>query len=428
MTDNRNDLQPGNNNEYAEEGIEGRHRNPRAPRRRTAGINKEELQSIQNSIEQSLSVYEKADCKAEHYNKAYKPENTEELPYSRKAEKGAFENSVTGADKNTAAGAADDIARSKSGKKKHPVLKTLLVIVVCCAAFLGYRFFSMQSGYYTVAVFGVDSRNGNVGKDALSDVNILARVDMATGEIKLVSMYRDTYTMINSDGKFHKLNEAYFKGGPEQAIWAVEHNTDVKVDDYATFNWKAVADTINILGGVDLEITDKEFKYINAFITETVNSTGIGSYQLEHAGMNHLDGVQAVAYARLRLMDTDYQRTERQRKVIGLALEKARNADYATLCSILTAVLPQINTSVTIDDLLPFAKNISKYYIGETAGFPFDRQGMDVGKLDCVVPVTLESNAVKLHEFLYPDESYTPSSQLKEISDKIISVTGLDSL
>lgn len=83
---------------------------------------------------------------------------------------------------------------------------------------------------------------------------------------------------------------------------------------------------------------------------------------------------------------------------------------------------------MTIDDLLPFAKNISKYYIGETAGFPFDRQGMDVGKLDCVVPVTLESNAVKLHEFLYPDESYTPSSQLKEISDKIISVTGLDSL
>ena len=112
----------------------------------------------------------------------------------------------------------------------------------------------------------------------------------------------------------------------------------------------------------------------------------------------------------------------------GWPLEKARNADYATLCSILTAVLPQINTSVTIDDLLPFAKNISKYYIGETAGFPFDRQGMDVGKLDCVVPVTLESNAVKLHEFLYPDESYTPSSQLKEISDKIISVTGLDSL
>ena len=128
MTDNRNDLQPGNNNEYAEEGIEGRHRNPRAPRRRTAGINKEELQSIQNSIEQSLSVYEKADCKAEHYNKAYKPVNTEELLYSRKEENGACENSVTGADKNTAAGAADDIARSKSGKKKHPVLKMLMVI------------------------------------------------------------------------------------------------------------------------------------------------------------------------------------------------------------------------------------------------------------------------------------------------------------
>ena len=205
----------------------------------------------------------------------------------------------------------------------------------------------------------------------------------------------------------------------------MEHNTDVKVDDYATFNWKAVADTINILGGIDLEITDAEFKYINAFITETVNSTGIGSFQLDHAGMNHLDGVQAVAYARLRLMDTDYQRTARQRKVIGLALDKAKNADYATLLNIVTTVMPQISTSVTPDDLIPFMKGVDKYYISETAGFPFDKATQDVGKLDCVIPVTLESNAIKLHEFLYPDTPYSPSSGLKNISDHIINVTGL---
>lgn len=95
-----------------------------------------------------------------------------------------------------------------------------------------------------------------------------------------------------------------------------------KIDDYAAFNWKAVAEAINVLGGIDLEITPAEFKYINGFITETVNSTGIGSTQLKQAGANHLDGVQAVAYSRLRLMDTDFQRTERQRKVIALALEK----------------------------------------------------------------------------------------------------------
>ena len=308
---------------------------------------------------------------------------------------------------------------------QHPALKILLLLLILGLGFVGYKFITGQSGYYTVAVFGVDSRNGNVSKEALSDVNIIACIDRASGEIKLVSMYRDTYTLINSDGTYHKLNEAYFRGGPEQAVWVVEHNTDVKVDDYATFNWKAVADSINILGGIDLEITDSEFKYINAFITETVNSTGIGSYQLEHAGMNHLDGVQAVAYARLRLMDTDFKRTERQRKVIGLALEKAKNADYATLLNIVTTVMPQISTSVTPDDLIPFMRGVSRYYISETAGFPFDKATQDVGKLDCVVPVTLESNAIKLHEFLYPDTPYIPSLSLKNISDHIINVTGL---
>ena len=112
---------------------------------------------------------------------------------------------------------------------------------------------------------------------------------------------------------------------------------DLEIDDYATFNWKAVADAITILGGIDLEISDSEFEYINSFITETVESTGLGSHHLEHAGMNHLDGVQAVAYARLRLMDTDYNRTARQRLVISLAMEKAKQADAQTLLTVVNA-------------------------------------------------------------------------------------------
>ncbi len=318
-------------------------------------------------------------------------------------------------------------------KKKHPIRTLFLVLLLAAlagAGWLGFKMFAggagntAQAGYYTVAVFGLDSRNGNVSKEALSDVNVIARFDMESGEIRLVSLYRDTYSQISSDGSFHKLNEAYFKGGPEQAVWAVEHNTDVKVDDYAAFNWKAIVDAINILGGIDLEITDAEFKYINAYITETVNSTGVGSVQLEHAGMNHLDGVQAVAYARLRLMDTDFNRTARQRKVVKLAFEKAKAADFLTLNNILVTVMPQISTSVTVDDMLPFARNIHHFYIGETAGFPFEREMADVGKLDCVIPVTLESNARALHAFLYPDKAYEPSAMLKEISDRIINDTG----
>ncbi len=450
-------MEENNNNNYDTnnvntEAAHSRHDGARAPRRREQALSGFDMAHISESLEESISSYEhpgyqprsKAAQASQTQTQTHAQANStaaQSLSYgnsqlhnkslNKQAEPETASTFVNNETKlrpdkhNKTKDNSPDKSNVTNKKRKHPVLKLLLLLLILGLGFVGYKFITGQSGYYTVAVFGVDSRNGNVGKEALSDVNIIARVDRASGEIKLVSLYRDTYTEINSDGTYHKLNEAYFRGGPSQAVWAVEHNTDVKVDDYATFNWKAVADTINILGGVDLEITDSEFKYINAFITETVNSTGIGSYQLDHAGMNHLDGVQAVAYARLRLMDTDYQRTARQRKVIGLALDKAKNADYATLLNIVTTVMPQISTSVTPDDLIPFMKGVDKYYISETAGFPFDKATQDVGKLDCVIPVTLESNAVKLHEFLYPDTPYIPSSGLKNISDHIINVTGL---
>ena len=124
-------------------------------------------------------------------------------------------------------------------------------------------------------------------------------------------------------------------------------------------------------------------------------------------------------------MDTDFQRTERQRKVISLALEKAKQADLATRTNLVKAILPQISTSVGIDDVLPLAKNVSKYHIGETAGFPFTQKTKKMGKMDCVIPVTLESNVVTLHQFLYGEDAlYSPSSTVKKISDHIAEKSG----
>ena len=324
--------------------------------------------------------------------------------------------------------------RAASGRQQGQMAKRRkkgrwkALILVLLAAFIGYGawlFLHKPTGYWNVAVFGVDSRDGNT-KNALADVQMICSINRSTGEIRLVSVYRDTYLKINSEGTYHKINEAYFKGGHKQGVAALEENLDLKIDDYAAFNWKAVAEAINILGGVDIEITPAEFKYINGFITETVNSTDIGSVQLTQAGMNHLDGVQAVAYSRLRLMDTDFQRTERQRKVVMLALEKAKAADAATLSSLAAYLIPQISTSVGVNDVLPLVKDIGKYHIGETGGFPFSRQTMRIGKMDCVVPTTLESNVVLLHQFLYGEEtSYSPSSAVKKISAHISEETGL---
>ncbi|MFC2470914.1 MAG: LCP family protein, partial [Lachnoanaerobaculum gingivalis] len=318
--------------------------------------------------------------------------------------------------------------KKKRGFLTRLFLLVLLFTIVGGGTYFAFHYVKNQKGYYTVAVFGVDSRDGNVEKGALSDVNMIVNVDRESGDIQLISIYRDMYSMIDEDGKFHKFNQAYVEGGPEQALETLNRNLDLDIKDYITVNWKAVIDAINILGGVDLEITDAEFKYMNSFIAKTVEATGVGSYELEHAGMNHLDGVQAVAYARLRLMDTDFNRTERQRKVVSLAFDKAKNANFSTLYSILVAVLPQTATNVGIDNLIPFAKDISKYHLSETTGFPFDKDTKKMHKRDYVIPITLKSNVIALHEMLYgkiPGYSYTPSEMLVKISNKIIKDTGM---
>ncbi len=282
-----------------------------------------------------------------------------------------------------------------------------------------------MEGYWMIAVFGVDSRNGSTGAGNQSDVNMIACVNQDTGEIKLVSLYRDTY-LNTGDGRYSKFNEAYAKGGPEQALKYLNKNLDLNITDYITFSWKAVADGINILGGVDINITNSEFKYINSFITETVNSTGVGSHQLTSAGMNHLDGVQAVAYGRLRLMDNDYKRTERQREVIAQVFEKAKAADYSVLNNILVVVLPEVSTNLEFADLTQVALNTTKYYLSETTGFPFTCGDANMGsKGACVIPQTLSSNVSQLHAFLFDDEDYDPTQTVKDISARIASDTGM---
>lgn len=289
----------------------------------------------------------------------------------------------------------------------------------------------MEEGYWTVAVFGLDSRDSSLGKGNQSDVIMIVNLDRKTGEIKLVSVFRDTYLNISDKNTYNKINAAYASGGPEQAIKAINKNLDLNITDYVTFNWKAVATAINILGGIDIDISQAEFYYINSFITETVKGTGIGSVQLKKAGLQHLDGVQAVAYGRLRLMDTDYARTERQRIVINKAFEKAKTADLATLSSLVGNMSEMCRTNINFyEDILPLVSKINKYHMGDSMGFPAARgeESIKVGsrRTACVVPQTLESNVVSLHNFLFGTEAYTPTSTVKNISAKIAEISGLN--
>ncbi|SFR82360.1 LCP family protein [[Clostridium] aminophilum] len=287
----------------------------------------------------------------------------------------------------------------------------------------------MQKGYFNMVAFGVDSRSEggklNVGKGTNSDVNMIVSANLETGEIRIVSLFRDTYLNISDKNSYNKFNAAYAMGGPEQAVKALNKNLDLNITQYATFNWSTVAQVINILGGVDVDLSEAEFSWINAFITETVKETKMGTTQLTHAGHVHLDGIQAVAYARIRYSDTDYARTERQRLVVQKCFEKAKKASWAQLNNIMVTVFPQLATNIEASDIIPLMRSINKFTIAGTQGFPAARGEKNIGTMDCVIPQTLEYNVQDLHKFLFGKDNYQVSKKVASISEHIAETTGL---
>lgn len=287
---------------------------------------------------------------------------------------------------------------------------------------------NMTKGYRTFALFGVDARtNETLDKGTHGDVVMIASLNQDTGEIKLASIYRDTYLSIDSSGKkYGKMTTAYYNGGAKNAIETLNRNFDLVIEDYVTVNWAAVATAINDLGGVTVDVPESMMKdnMINGYITETVEATGIGSTQLTKAGVQNLDGVQAVAYCRIRyIAGSDYGRTERQREVLGKLLDKAKGADLGSLNKLANDVFPQVATNLTLPDILSLAAGAGKYYLGDQAGFPLEehRGNANINGGSMVVPQTLEQTAIDLHTFLYGESNYEPSNTVKNISNKIVS-------
>ncbi len=292
----------------------------------------------------------------------------------------------------------------------------------------------VMQGYTSIGLVGVDSRDGNLGAGTLSDTMIIASINNDTKEVKLVSIYRDTYLRIgedeNGNGEYYKANEAYLKNGPQGFLDMVNSNLDLDVKYFVTVDFTAVAEAVELLGGIDMEMTEEEVVHLNNYCKETAEVTGMDYEPLEEiAGTQHLNGVQTVSYARIRYTaGNDFRRAARQRDVIYKIVEKAKNSSIATLTKILDEVFPSIKTNMSQSTILSMGLGMLSYDIVEQAGFPHDHvYGQNVEDalgLDCVVPVTLESNAIWLHEFLYPEDSYEPSENLKAYSNRIIEKSG----
>ena len=336
-------------------------------------------------------------------------------------------------------------------KKRHPVrnffLTLFLLIIAVAAAGIIYMRSLLQTvnsvsleesvensisaqvkadktmaGYQNIALFGVDSREQDLlNGDNRSDTIMICSINKKSGDVKLVSVYRDTLLDIGG-GDYRKCNAAYAFGGPQQAIEMLNSNLDLNITDFVTVGFEGLADTIDAFGGIDLEITEEEMEYMNSYMDDMYYEIGTEYDEVTDYGMQHLSGIQATAYCRIRYTQgDDFKRAERQRTVLTLTMEKAKKANPLQLIAAANSVLDETATSLDTVELLMFILRAKTMDLTETSGFPNeeDRVFATVNGESCVVPYYLTTNVRTLHSVLFGQEDYEPSSTVQEKNDVI---------
>lgn len=260
--------------------------------------------------------------------------------------------------------------------------------------------------YRNIVLLGVDSQDGSFS-NTRSDCIIIVSINKKTNDVNLTSVYRDTYVEIDGHG-LDKITHAYAYGGPELAMSTLNKNLDLNITEFVTVNFETVKTVVDSIGGVTIKVTDAEATQISG---------------LSSGGTYTLNGEQALAYSRIRKIDSDYQRTERMRTVIEAVFDKVKTLGVSELSNFVDTILPLISTNLSSNEIISMIPSVPFYTIKDSEGWPYDVRGISTDAW-YGVPVTLESNVKELHAELFGNDDYTPTETVQEISDDIINDTG----
>ncbi len=256
---------------------------------------------------------------------------------------------------------------------------------------------------YNILLIGSDTRNSWYGN---SDSMILASINSRTKTIYMTSFMRDLYANIPNVG-IRKLNSAYAVGGGPLLVSTIESNYRIDIDNYASVDFSSMAHIIDLVGGVDLEVSTAEAGYINMYLNEQCALEGLNAadYYVSGGGLTHLNGNQAVGFARIRYTSrgsehSDYGRTSRQREILVQLMQKARSLDATTLLAVVNDMLPLITHNIDIATLTSLIANATSYinYDIQTDRIPYDGLYSNLGEE--LVP-DFEATINRLHQTIY---------------------------
>lgn len=197
-----------------------------------------------------------------------------------------------------------------------------------------------------IAIFGIDSKDGNKGR---SDATMILSIDYEHNKIKLCSIARDTLVYIPDKDVYEKFTHAYAYGGAELAVKTLNANFNLDITDYIAVNFSEMADIVDMLGGVQVDLTQGEINYM-----------GSNGQSLSPGSSVTLNGTQAVTYSRIRHLDNDNMRASRQREVLSSIFNKARNMSMTQYPSLIRQGLGMCTTSLTYSEILEYSQILLK--------------------------------------------------------------------
>lgn len=255
-----------------------------------------------------------------------------------------------------------------------------------------------------IALFGVDAVDGGTGR---SDSIMIATIDTVHKKLKLTSIMRDSYVAIDGHGN-DKINHAYAFGGPQLAIKTLNENFDLNIEDFASVNFETLPKIIDKIGGIELDIDADELKYINGYIAHLNSINGTSEPNIESAGLQHVSGTQALAFCRIRYTSGgDYERTERHREVLTKILEKIETLPATSYPSLLSDILPMVNTSLDYSKILELGTEVLKLGDSKMELERFPRDEYCEGKLiNEIYYLTFdkETTVEQLHNYIFEDK------------------------
>lgn len=270
-----------------------------------------------------------------------------------------------------------------------------------------------MDGVKNILLVGVDGGSQREGEITRSDTMMLLTIDDNNKQLKLTSFLRDTYIDIPGY-KWDKLNASQSHGGTQLLVDTLEYNFGIDIDNYMLVNFDMFITIIDSIGGVDVEVTEKEAEYINSKDHMTEVEASAFPEEISSGKSVHLTGAQALWYARIRYLDSDFMRTGRQRKVISAMVKKATRTNPVTLMTMLDKIVPMVKTDLSSEEMMSLGTHALSYirYDIVQQQIPADGTWSNARKKGsgAVLEMNLEKNRSILQSFVF-EEAKTVESK-----------------